>query len=785
MRFWRGALVQLSVDGDTLPTEFRLFKAGENASRKGSFLFDDEAAAAVMAAYREHGVDVMIDLEHLAVAPEEVTGDARNFDSSARGWCKLELRDGELWAVDVKWTEDGARRLRNKEQRYISPAFSTDDEGRIVELYNIALTALPATDHTPALVAASTANRGPGNMKPEQIRKALELLRAGKTDEQVIETLSIDVKTLQAVVKAMGGDPSADLATMMGTVAGFAKSLVEAAAGKQDDPEPPAEPAAEGGETAALAGDDDDPDGKALREGVKELETLRKDTKAMATELATLKREREERETAERRELVAGLVVCRKFNPADVWADVEADKPSKPKSWLRTMPLEELRSMAKRAGATQNVPGAAPEPPKPEGVTVIDSVEVSPFELARVKRRAALTGVDEDAAVARYVEVKGQQILGANQKGDRMMARMISRPLTEQDVITNEQGRFNHANLVTLTNPVKPIEEFGASSQRALEEFRLEHNTALAAQPASWAEQISAPLQAGSLKDTYPINFSVSKYTEKVAETAAARTSNNKDVTVSKKLYHEAEECELVRLQRGDFAYIKSWMEKASRMARARQFLRNHLVAALLEANGAWVDGANFFSASHKVDPFDAARTFRSSATWSNYQSVAAPFNSANLTAEKGTFLYGTPGPDGEELGYEADGILFPTILNETAKDLLTVQDLILSGVLAGDGDGTMGTVRNPHFQSGMKMTRGPELTGTDSTASWYLVSHAAIAAGMVPWVLSEDPDEEVVTWDESSDFYKNGTGFIKYESRVRVSVCLLYPHGIRLIAGA
>jgi hypothetical protein len=76
-----------------------------------------------------------------------------------------------------------------------------------------------------------------------------------------------------------------------------------------------------------------------------------------------------------------------------------------------------------------------------------------------------------------------------------------------------------------------------------------------------------------------------------------------------------------------------------------------------------------------------------------------------------------------------------------------------------------------------------PELTGTAVTANWYLLSLAAIARGLRPWVVSEDPEEEVLQWDESSDFYKE-TGFIKYESQVRVAVGLLYWHAIRKIQG-
>jgi hypothetical protein len=131
------------------PVEFRIFRAGANATTKGTFLFDAKAAAAVMAAYKAQGVDQMIDLEH------EALGDLGRPDShDARGWYALEVRNGELWAVNVRWTPDGRRRLSEKTQRYISPAFLTDDEGRVIEMINCALVAMPATHEAMPLAAS-------------------------------------------------------------------------------------------------------------------------------------------------------------------------------------------------------------------------------------------------------------------------------------------------------------------------------------------------------------------------------------------------------------------------------------------------------------------------------------------------------------------------------------------------------------------------------------------------------------------------------------------------------
>lgn len=109
-----------------------------------------------MDAYKAWGVDLAIDLEH-QMLDSEIAPDPTAKD--ARGWCQLELRsDGSLWAVNVKWTDDGRTRLLEKRQRYVSPAFNIDpDSSRITSMVNVAITAIPATHDTPALVAARRA----------------------------------------------------------------------------------------------------------------------------------------------------------------------------------------------------------------------------------------------------------------------------------------------------------------------------------------------------------------------------------------------------------------------------------------------------------------------------------------------------------------------------------------------------------------------------------------------------------------------------------------------------
>jgi hypothetical protein len=287
-------------------------------------------------------------------------------------------------------------------------------------------------------------------------------------------------------------------------------------------------------------------------------------------------------------------------------------------------------------------------------------------------------------------------------------------------------------------------------------------------------------LPSGSLRDTYPLDFSAVEFKERKEQNAPAETPQVKEITVDKREYRAAKMGDARRIKSGDFAYLQSWQSAAGQMARARVKLRASQVVALLEAgvSTTWIDGVYFFSASHKVHPFNPLMKMQGSATWSNFQVSASPLAAATLTAEKAAML-SVPHFDGLELGTRATGLLVPTALDEVARLLLTVQDIILES----DGAYGAGGVRNEHFQSGFKRIWAPQLTGAGSTADFYLFSEETIALGFAPWVIAEDAEEEVLEWDESSDLYKQ-TGSVRIEYKTYSNAALLWPHGIRLVKG-
>jgi phage I-like protein len=147
------AALDEALDG-TLPSSYLLFEFGQIATTQGTFLFDQESADSVMAAYNENGRQLSFDYNHQL--PRAISGDTRDGDAPAAGWFSLEVRDSGLWLVDIQWTPQAQTRLEAREYRYLSPWLLFDpDNGRILEILNIALTNVPSTQNMLPLVASA------------------------------------------------------------------------------------------------------------------------------------------------------------------------------------------------------------------------------------------------------------------------------------------------------------------------------------------------------------------------------------------------------------------------------------------------------------------------------------------------------------------------------------------------------------------------------------------------------------------------------------------------------
>lgn len=136
-------------DGDSPPSEFRIWKWGDNKTLKGIVKLDKASAQSVIEAFNEHGIELAIDYEHQTFNAEE-----NGKPAPAAGWFKPEVREDGLWATAVRWTDEAAGFLKARQYRYFSPTAILDSKSRKpVRLMPMALTNWPATKDIEPLVA--------------------------------------------------------------------------------------------------------------------------------------------------------------------------------------------------------------------------------------------------------------------------------------------------------------------------------------------------------------------------------------------------------------------------------------------------------------------------------------------------------------------------------------------------------------------------------------------------------------------------------------------------------
>jgi phage I-like protein len=209
------------VEGAEPPTEFRIFASGTIETTKGIFKFDEESGVTCMKRVQENGNDIVIDYEHASLIAPYSADPAEA--GKAAGWCNPELREGTLWASKVRWTPKATEKLKAREFRYFSPTFLANDDGRIEELINIALTNNPATRNLEPLVASQHAEPAPKlepePKRPEPKEQTMPVnLKQLATDLGLAETAS-ETEILAAVKALQTGSKRADeLATELGKI---------------------------------------------------------------------------------------------------------------------------------------------------------------------------------------------------------------------------------------------------------------------------------------------------------------------------------------------------------------------------------------------------------------------------------------------------------------------------------------------------------------------------------------------------------------------------------------
>jgi hypothetical protein len=118
------------------------------SNRYGKFSISREDLAQMLHNWRhvtpKAPTELPIDYDHLSMDPKKPG------DGAAAGWMKrLELRENgdELWA-EVEWTPDAAKRIQNREYRFVSPSFVKGHKDKSTgEVIGTTLLAAAITNH--------------------------------------------------------------------------------------------------------------------------------------------------------------------------------------------------------------------------------------------------------------------------------------------------------------------------------------------------------------------------------------------------------------------------------------------------------------------------------------------------------------------------------------------------------------------------------------------------------------------------------------------------------------
>lgn len=195
------ALRALQLNGKEAPTEFPLLMPGTwkgYRNAKGEQQTINVTAADIQAAYEYHQLrkersparDLVLDYEHQTLTGEE---------APAAAWFDLAVKDGMLYATNVRWVERAKGMVESGEYRYVSPVFKFDavdkETGKKVRMavFNAALTNEPFIDELPPLVMKGSdvqlfqfTNQKESTMNPlVQFMLQFLALAAGTTEDVV------------------------------------------------------------------------------------------------------------------------------------------------------------------------------------------------------------------------------------------------------------------------------------------------------------------------------------------------------------------------------------------------------------------------------------------------------------------------------------------------------------------------------------------------------------------------------------------------------------------------
>ena len=198
VRHPRLSLCKIDSGSDVPPDWIPLVPAGRVTALDGR-KFNNSNPEDVIKTFEADPREIPIDWEH-ATEVKAPLGDK----APAAGWIiAMEIRDGAIWG-QVEWTAEGGKSVSSREYRYISPAFTFEEESNVVaEIVSAGLTNRPALD-MPQLSHHEPDHGTEDTMDPKLLA-ALGLAEDATVDQAIAAASNL------ANHKTSGGIAAADL----------------------------------------------------------------------------------------------------------------------------------------------------------------------------------------------------------------------------------------------------------------------------------------------------------------------------------------------------------------------------------------------------------------------------------------------------------------------------------------------------------------------------------------------------------------------------------------------
>lgn len=203
--------IELAANG-TPPRRVKLLPIGRIDMRdgRGPYMIRDLAHARQIVAATQAwlgSADFNFDYDHqTAFAVKDGVGGA----AIAAGWAKASSLTAEPDGIyaQAEWTAAAARKLSEREYRYISPLFMADKAGNVLQLKNAALVNIGAID-LPAIAASAAFGRQPAALTADEVA-ACEMTGVNHADflaaKRQRESAEAAYRSYEKVAAASGGN---------------------------------------------------------------------------------------------------------------------------------------------------------------------------------------------------------------------------------------------------------------------------------------------------------------------------------------------------------------------------------------------------------------------------------------------------------------------------------------------------------------------------------------------------------------------------------------------------